>query len=221
MPREHARMLAGAGDQADRLPGRRQREIRGLSPARREDDTARRDARQFRDRTPRFLDDSARGAALGMDRGGIAGEVERRGHRRARLGAQRRGRVVIEIGALAPQGRHGTANLSADMHAAREYAFYPCNRGGSTCYEAQPAPRPSLSTDTQEPRPPQAVATREVASGEADRSRVHVAYNRLGARTGAAREFLEARCLKCFSMAPPVAWKGVFIPPNNAARRSR
>ena len=41
-----------------------------------------------------------------------------------------------------------------------EYAFYPCNRGGSTCYEAQPAPRPSLSTDTREPRPPQAVAAR-------------------------------------------------------------
>src|SRR5271155_2697634 len=115
----------------------------------------------------------------------------------------------------------GTANLSADMRAAREYAFYPCNRGGSTCYEARPAPRPSLSTDTHEPRPPQAIATREVASGEADRSRAPVALDRLGARTGAAREFLEAQCPKCFSMAPPVAWKGVFIPPNSAARRSR
>ena len=45
----------------------------------------------------RLLDQAARRAALGMDRGRIAGQRKRGAHGGARLRPQRRGRVPVEI----------------------------------------------------------------------------------------------------------------------------
>ena len=48
----------------------------------------------------RLLDQAARGAALGMDRGRIAGDLERGHGGGARLRPQRRGRIPVEINSL-------------------------------------------------------------------------------------------------------------------------
>ena len=48
----------------------------------------------------RLLDEAARGPAFGMDRGRIAGDIERRNHGGAGLAAQRRRRIPVEIDPL-------------------------------------------------------------------------------------------------------------------------
>ena len=104
MALQHAGMLARADDQPRAARVRRliagvKREIGRLGAARGEEYAARRDADERGDRAPRLFDDRARAAPFGVDGRGIAEMVDRGDRRRARFGPQRRGRVVIEIGA--------------------------------------------------------------------------------------------------------------------------
>src|SRR5439155_24517541 len=71
-----------------------------LGSARGEHDVARRGSNECGHLFPRLLDQMACGAALAMDRGRVTDEVERGKRRRARLFAQWRGCVPIEVDAL-------------------------------------------------------------------------------------------------------------------------
>ncbi len=79
---------------------RRERQHVGLGAARGEHHVARVGSHERGHLVPRLLDQAARGAALHMDRGRIAGRRQRRQRRRARLVAQRRACVPIKINAL-------------------------------------------------------------------------------------------------------------------------
>ena len=83
-----------------RLQTRRKRERIRFRSARGEDDVLRLGADGRGNRGARILDQPPRLAALGMDRRRIAAESQSARHRRPRLGAQRRGRVPVEIDAL-------------------------------------------------------------------------------------------------------------------------
>ena len=106
-----------------------ERGVRRLGAPGDECDAAGADPRQPRDFAPRVLDDAPRGSALGVDRRGIAGRLHRGERGLARLRAQRRGRVIVEIGSAqcAPSGGdHG-----ADSRVWDE------NRGGICGFSLQ------------------------------------------------------------------------------------
>ena len=107
-----------------------ERRVRGLGAAGHERDAAGADPRQPRDFAPRVLDDAPRRAALGVDRRGIAGRLHRGERGLARLRAQRRGRVIVEIGSV----QCGlAAAIAAPVLALgteeplRDSAVFPCN----------------------------------------------------------------------------------------------
>ncbi len=108
MAGERADVLAGAEDQSSRRPGDPGPQMSGVKresrppPSRRDVKVTARGRRPASSATApaRVLDKRPRRAAFGVDRGGVAAVVERLEHRRAGLGPQRRGGVVIEIGAL-------------------------------------------------------------------------------------------------------------------------
>src|ERR1700689_4640264 len=77
-----------------------ERGVRRLGAAGDERDATGVYARQPRDLASCVFHDMARGPALGMDRRGIAGRLHRWERCLARVRAQRRGRVIVEIGAL-------------------------------------------------------------------------------------------------------------------------
>ena len=113
MAGKDAWMLDGANRQ--RLtPSRLQKPIRRLGPAAREIDLRCINLENRGDGFARVLDNLARGAALGVDRRRIADAIERRNHRGARLRAQRRGGIMVEIGA----GLHCAASApTASLHS--------------------------------------------------------------------------------------------------------
>ena len=121
-PPAHRRMLdrrdqkprASAGMSSALLVCRSQGQHVGLGRTRGEDDVARRGTDQRRHLLPCELDQAARGPALAMDRGGIAELVERRHHRGARLRAQRRRRVPVEVGPSV----HDPFNVRSTPHAS-------------------------------------------------------------------------------------------------------
>lgn len=112
VPGEHARVLARRDQQqiaarrrAAPQPGR-ERQIGRFGAAAGEDQSPRRRAGERGDRLTRGLDRETRRPPLGMDRGGIARQIERGDQGRARLRPQRRGGIGVEIEAVADQ-RHG------------------------------------------------------------------------------------------------------------------
>ena len=105
VPVEHAGVLGRADEEercvpvADPPQRRGQHGICRFRPAAREDDVPGAAADQRRDLLPRPLDRAPGGAALGVHRGGVAGESKRARHRRRDLGPDRRRGIVVEIAA--------------------------------------------------------------------------------------------------------------------------
>ena len=104
-----------------------------------------------RNLAPRVLDDAARGPALGVDRRGIAGRLHRRERGLARLAAQRRGRVIVEIGPVRAGLLRRRSRLRFSRFAAKtaaDFAVFPCNCRRLACYEAASEAAPRRLTET-------------------------------------------------------------------------
>ena len=136
MPRQDASVLAGGDDEP--LERRRvwaaaelgiERGVRRLGAAGDERDATGAHSRQPRDLVPCVLDDTARGPALGVDRRGIAGRLHRCERRLARVRAQRRGRVIVEIGPV--QWARGGGDHGSNSRVRGE------NRGGLCGFSLQ------------------------------------------------------------------------------------
>ena len=131
MPRQDAGMLASGDDEplerrrvrAAAEPGI-ERGVRRLGAAGDERDATGAHSRQPRDLVPCVFDDTPRGPALGVDRRGIAGRLHRRKRRLARLRAQRRGRVIVEIGSV--QGARGGGDHGSDSRVSDENRGWTC-----------------------------------------------------------------------------------------------
>ena len=114
MSGEDAGVLAGRNDEPLERYGARpaaemriERRVSGLRAAGHERHATRRRAREPRDIASRLLHDPARRAPFRMDGGGIAARLHRRERSLARLGTQRRGGVMVEVGsAQRPCGGH-------------------------------------------------------------------------------------------------------------------
>ena len=127
---------------------RHERQHVGLRAARGEHHAARRGSHQRGHLLARLLDQTARGAALDVDRGRVAGRLERRERRRARLLPQRRAGVPVKVNTLG----HGLES--------RRWRPLSSNLGG-----AQPPSKPLLFAPAPvlEKRPPRSAAALESA----------------------------------------------------------
>ena len=136
MPRQDAGVFAGGDDQPLERGGiwtaaelGIERGVRRLGAAGDERDATGAHARQPRDLAPCVLDETPRRPALGVDRRGIAGRLHRCERRLARVRAQRRGRVIVEIGPV--QWARGGGDHGSDSCVANE------NRGGLCGFSLQ------------------------------------------------------------------------------------
>ena len=106
--------------------------------------------RQPRDFAPRVLDDAPRGPALGVDRRRIAGRLHRLERGLARFRAQRRCRVIVEIGSA--QWARGGGDHDADSRVrtktAADLRFFLAIADRLACYEAASEASPRRLTET-------------------------------------------------------------------------
>ena len=119
-----------------------------------------------RDLGPRILDDPPRRAALGVNRGRVACRRHRRQRGLPRLRAQRRGRVIIEIGPdPGPDGGHrgsgGRSKRRAPSNPGRAQPFFLAIAGALRAMRQPPRRAPAdMSRHTRAPRRPQGRSSR-------------------------------------------------------------